>query len=381
MGFLDEYINQINSSTDPRALQAMPIPGMGPVDKALNPGVNAAKLEEFRANRIVQLLQQEAAPVAGEAARLKSMIANDPYIGSAEGLADFAQRPGFWLGTDNAGTVSGGKGKAPVSSAGSNPYIGQVVQNFSDQNQNILDAFKVQQQDPMAIARMSQNKEMAGGFDNATQGMERFAKRADAQTDQANLGNFLSSAAMMNTPSQRTGKMMPYGDAAALINQAAADYPVKPDVVNQATDNLLKQYINTRSPVQGKTGRTSWTGTQNLMGDVNKDVGSTAPNIRVDTGGSSKEKSPVLYLVEKPDGRTVQVDATTPEGRSRMNSAIRSGERITKLGTESVSATTVGTDGSTVSRRVSGAVAPAKTEQPAITVVRDPKTGRMVIKR
>jgi hypothetical protein len=127
------------------------------------------------------------------------------------------------------------------------------VNNFSTGNQNILDSYNVVKD--MPLARLMQNKDLADTYKDVTQGAENAQKieaarikPLDELTNQRNLSNFQTSTAMLNTPSERTGQMMPYGEAAALIQQAAADYPVKPDVVNQTTDNLLKQYDTIDNP-------------------------------------------------------------------------------------------------------------------------------------
>lgn len=92
--------------------------------------------------------------------------------------------------------------------------------------------------------------------------------------------------------------------------------------------------------------------------------------------GEGKEKNPVLYTIEKTDGRIIQVDASTPKGRARLQSALDGGyERVSKLGTESESTTTINLQtGDSTTRRVSGptaqpqavAVAPPAKKRPPI---------------
>lgn len=239
-------------------------------------------LEKFREGRKATLEGEGAAPVVAEANRLNRMAANDPYIGSAEGLQDFAERPGFWLGQSDTGVVLGAKKGTMATESGYNPRIAETVQNFGTGNQNILDAFRVTNNMPQA--RLMQNKDLSNNYKDVQAGAENQqqiqdlkAKPTEAAKGQKNLADFMSSVSMLNTPSERTGKLMPFGEAAELINQAAADYPVEAQVANNATDNLLQQYKESRKPTSGKTGRTTWTGTVNELGDINKDVASVAP--------------------------------------------------------------------------------------------------------
>ncbi|MDD2898998.1 MAG: hypothetical protein PHI31_09825 [Desulfuromonadaceae bacterium] len=279
MGYWEENLRNIATNNDLASLRQFEVKEPDLIDKAMMKqfGGSYDGLLTAKQARIDQLQANEAAPYQAEAGRLNRMAANDSFVGSPEGLADFAERPGFWLGAGDTG---------------SNPYTAQVVQGFGDTNQNVLDAFKVQNQDPMAIARMSQNKDMAGAFDNTTQGVERFAKRTEGETAQQNLRNFASSVSMLTTPSDRTGKMMPFGEASSLIQQAAADYPVTPEALNIATDNLQSQYRDIWGPTETfKVGRTTVTGQKNLLGDFRKDAQSVAPvtNINVNNEGGIKD--------------------------------------------------------------------------------------------
>lgn len=377
------YVDQMQRAQDPAVVAAMSFDQPGIIDRARGASdADILRLMQFKKAREDELYGQSAAPFAAEASRLNRIAANDPYVGSAEGLADFAQRPDFWLGADGSGVVPGVKKGISLTSSGYNPVTAGIVQNFGNQNQNILDAFRVTGDMPQA--RLMQNKDLSNSYKDVTQGAENTQKVLDAKQkpitdalEKKNLADFLASSSMLTTPSERTGQMMPFGEASQLVQQAASDYPVKPELVNTVTDNLLAQYDKTRKPVSGKTGRTTWTGTQNLLGDINKDVASTAPNIHVSTG--EKTKNPSLYVITKPDGRTVQIDATTDVGRARLNSALSNGERVNKMGTESESTTMIAPDGSTSTRRVSGAI--GKNTAPSVVVTRDPKTGKLVVKR
>lgn len=50
--------------------------------------------------------------------------------------------------------------------------------------------------------------------------------------------------------------------------------------------------------------------------------------IKVAGNGEGKDKLPKVEVIQKSDGRLVQVDTTTPEGRARFNAALKDGERI-----------------------------------------------------
>ena len=321
----------------------------------------AIALNEARQKQQDYLQQQQAAPIANMLAKFAAQGNDaDPNFSGAEWVKGMATLGGGLTDEQydalRSGAVAGGKkGDAPVSSLGSNPYTAQLLQNAEQAAQTkaaVARAFD-SRATPMDLATIAANKDLAGGYENTTQGIDRFAKRKAEEDLQRGTSKFLMNAADMYRPDPATGKMRPYGDAVYSLTRFAAEHNVLPETLNKIIDNLLQQYDKTRRPVKGVVGRTTWTGTENLLGDVNKDVGSTAPNIRISTG--EKSKNPVIYEIVKNDGNVIQVDASTPTGRKRLNSALTGGsERVRRLGNESESNTSFNDDGSTTTTRVSG---------------------------
>ena len=144
-------------------------------------------LEKLRREKLATLRAQEASPVQAEASRLTRIADNDPYVGGEEGRRDFAERPEFWLGARDTGVMPGAEKGEVVTADGSNPYVASTVQQFGTGNQNILDTFRAGSGDRMALARLSQNKEVSDNFKNATAGVENLDKvDRNARTDAAN---------------------------------------------------------------------------------------------------------------------------------------------------------------------------------------------------
>jgi hypothetical protein len=104
--------------------------------------------------------------------------------------------------------------------------------------------------------------------------------------------------------------------------------------------------------------------------------------------GEGKRKAPQLYVIQKPDGKTVQIDAATEDGRYRLDMAIADGERISKLGTTSVTTADIDENGNRVTKKITGPTVFGVQTQPkaappaqaVVNVTRD-KSGKLVIKR
>lgn len=76
---------------------------------------------------------KEAQPTMGEANRLERMAKTDPFIGSTEGLQDFADRPEFWLSQDGQPKQQGNDILRDVTKPDmSNPFTAKAVGNFGD---------------------------------------------------------------------------------------------------------------------------------------------------------------------------------------------------------------------------------------------------------
>lgn len=139
---------------------------------------NMVKINDLRADKTDRLLRSEAAPVQSESARLLNMARVDPFVGSEEGRRDFAERPEFWLGSRDTGSMAGGKGTTPAGPG--NPYESQAIQQFARENADVLNAFRATR-DPMAAANLAVNKDLAGGFKDVSQGVENYNKERTAE--------------------------------------------------------------------------------------------------------------------------------------------------------------------------------------------------------
>lgn len=135
-----------------------------------------------------------------------------------------------------------------------NPAVRTGVDDFIAKKRNIMDLFSTSGGDRMAGARIAaQSKDLSTGFKSISEGQKDYAGMDEKATGARNLADFRSSISGLSRPSERTGQMIPYGDVTELVQQAASDYPVKPEVVNQTIDNLMKQYEVSNKPAAGRT--------------------------------------------------------------------------------------------------------------------------------
>lgn len=265
-------------------------------------------LEKLKEARKGVLQQQAAAPIAKMLSQWQAEGNDaDPNFTGAEWIKGMATTDAGMKPEDydalKAGSIPGAKkGSLPLSTFEANPVTAKLLQDAelaAQQKSGMARAFD-NRATPMDLATLAMNKEGAAGFDNTTQGTKRvYDVRSDADKTargnlkEDNLAQFLSAIAGLSGPStspndlaqfKGRGGYAPYPQVESDILQAARDYPVSGEVVNQAVDNARQTYKDTMLPPETvKVGRTTATGQRNLMGDFKKDAQSTAPVINVNT--------------------------------------------------------------------------------------------------
>lgn len=125
--------------------------------------------------------EQQAAPILNDLSAFK----RDPQFQDPASLAVLATDSPLGTTQKNA---DGTWGERPGLS---NPLVQKGLSAFAQGSENTLDAFRAGQSDPMAIARVSQNKELASGFEQASQGADRFAKPVREQASTAAQQKFM----------------------------------------------------------------------------------------------------------------------------------------------------------------------------------------------
>jgi hypothetical protein len=357
-----------------------------PADTYLSPN-SYQTLQKLRAEKLDSLQRGEAGIPLGQIRDLQL----DPRFQDAASLEEINKNPTQAVFGQNPPQVSGvmpGAAKGSVVAApGYNPHISNGIADFQTGNQNTLDVFRASNGDRMAGARVAQNKDLAAAFDNSAQGMERFAKTDATAADKA-AENELNQFIADNEMPQNVQGWNVFWDKARKIKN------VSPTMINTLQTSIAAR---NNGPVGKPLTQFVQNGPNSTRAEVNVDMfgepiaatRTTSTNNPSDreqglipdrTAGPGKQKAPALYSITKADGTTRQIDANTAEGRERLNAALNSGDgdRVSRLGTVSESNTSVGPDGSTTTRRVTGATGkPGKAAQAETGIS---KSGKPMVK-
>lgn len=172
-----EAYGQIAGATDPNQIRGMQFdpPSLWDVYGTKQSGrYNPEGIEAFKAQKIAELQSKEALPVSLEASRLNRMQVTDPYVGSPEGLKDFAERPSFWLQQDK-----------PLDA--SNPLIGKTIEDFGNRAGNVgLTSNVLSNPTSQNVAQLIQTnpEHFASNMKNAASMLS--TPNADTETPEAN---------------------------------------------------------------------------------------------------------------------------------------------------------------------------------------------------
>ena len=183
-----------------------------------------------------------------------------------------------------------------------NPYVRGGVDSIGQTGQlqaDLADSY-AGTATPQALARIATNP-MAQKQHNVISTQQTAQDKADqrAVTDAATRRNsgFQDAIAGLSGPSTspfdlgKFARRGGYDTASGVesdIRQAASDYNAPAAAVNNELDNVRQLYKETYLPEETvKVGRTTATGQRNLLGDFRKDVQSTAPVIKINTGDGS----------------------------------------------------------------------------------------------
>lgn len=145
-------------------------------------------LENMRRAKLLELQQQQAAPVAKMLSRFAAEGNDaDPNFTGAEWIRGMATTGPNAPYTEEqydamlSGAVPGGKkGAAPLSSFEANPITAKMLQDAelnAQQKAGLARTFD-RRGTPMDLASLAMNKDVASGFDNTTQGTKRIADMA-----------------------------------------------------------------------------------------------------------------------------------------------------------------------------------------------------------
>lgn len=227
---------------------------------------------------------------------LQAPAGDNPYV--RKGLADFAKQG--QLENDFADIVGG------TATPGT---YGRVAANPTAQAQhNILSTLQVSQDKGESRAAAAE-------------------KEARALQGKQNLSDFQAAIGGLTAPAQsftdiarfaKRGGYDTFPGVESDIRQAASAYGVgDSDEVNKAVSAARDFYKEQKLPTeQGKVGRTSYTGQRNLLENFQKDVGSTAPvvkvnlpNPRADRKDEFALRKEFLSLPEVKDFPTIESNA------------------------------------------------------------------------
>ena len=288
-------------------------------------------------------------------------------------LSKFQQDYATISGTDNMRFMSDPESRAELQKAGlqfpdtTNPKIATGLQSFIDRgraseamrretgNSNLTDLLDLYGEKGLteAFSRQKANEEA---------GVKAKSVADFAQAQQLAAGNL----GYIGNGTEK-GDYLTAPEIRGMVANDLSRFSLTPEQTNSINTMVDKGISDKWIPSRRKTPKGAVLEQVNpYTGEVKEKVENTT--IVNNNDGNGKTKNPVLYQITKPDGRIVQIDATTPAGRDRLNSAIANGERVNKMGTESESTTVMGEDGTTTTRRVTGpkgnvAAPPAK--QPA----------------
>lgn len=260
-------------------------------------GVNTSNLLKSQRDTYYQ---QQAAPISKMLAEFKATGNDaDPNFSGAEwlkGMATMYPVDGKTMTEEEYNAALSGaipsaqKGSIPLSKFGANPVTADLLQKAqveAQQKGSLARAFGPNPS-PLDLATIAMNKDVAGGFENATEGQRRMfenkkqatelqTKTADAtnaaeyQRAIAGVGGAYRDAAPYD-PSKpraanadpRTGLVytsenyvMPYDQAKNLVLQAASDYGQDP---TKSLEELKKQYEGTYLDANGQPTDLNWMG-------------------------------------------------------------------------------------------------------------------------
>lgn len=303
-------------------------------------GTRPKDIEAAKVNRIDTIQRAEAAPILAEANRLKRFAAVDPYIGSDEGLKDFADRPEFWLAPEN-GTIDNtgvyAKDKKATAGAfgtgsGANPYTQGILQQFATDNLNQADMYAAVDGDRRAQARLAmdgklpqqfhqvmqgevqrseadkklndieQNKAVSNdllGFQQSIASINGGTTRSEAVGPYADPNEAFKTVPVENDPNGRTfvrtdtGNLMPFEEVTARVQQAYADNPSVPrEVVKNVLDDFRLQYESSGRTTTGQVGRTTFQKFDPALGKptiTKEDVQPAPARITVNNGSNGTD--------------------------------------------------------------------------------------------